>query len=1737
MTTSAAPSHDSQVRRQRRKERRVQRQAARRKRGIVLLVVVSLLTLFIMIGITYVLVASQYQEAARQQVLAETYGDDSEGELEAALGQLLFGSVLPRSPIAPHNMLADLYGNDQVNGIITAPVTTQNSGQTVYMTVNMTPLNNQIPNYYAGRVLTFIDGNAAGISVRVMAYYPYGVALGGTPEIAVEAPESDLPVVVLPDAGNSFVINGAPFNGTGAGFDQTNVPNPLDLQVPIDLDSDGTASNAYMAAYLPNYPAYRAGLGPTPHANFSAVTSPIFATRGGLDEGFDTPDYQTMFLAMVPPGKLAQNDAFPLLPSFHRPDLVRYWQQYLSGTLLGGVTNAQQAFRFPYGFDNLPNTGDEPAGLTPAQADELVALKRMCILRPLREDNPNFTGSNPGFFEDNLAGPYDVDNDGDGISDSIWVDLGLPIVTSPNGRRYKRLVAIMVKDLDGRVNLNVHGNMELATNANARTAAPLTDAFAGIDPTAPTPIYIPRGLGFGPAETDFLHILGNDLGAYQYLMLTRTGSYYDTVPPNQAGLPGVDDQLNALKTLGIPQNHTMQQSAYSTPPDVWGRAAMALDYYGQPVWFLAGTGERIDDPYEVQYNSRRANADAPYTVAEMEALLRYHDPGTQNIPSRLLAPVLAPWLASESRGTPGPSQVRRESFTAISSDIPAPRLTIPREMRGTLGPGNPIGNLTLLDLYTFNILQGMSLGSVPPVGDPNLAIFTARFQTIVPFEIYKGQRFNLNRLLGNGVQDPSGPDPNAVGTVDDPSEAFLPEQVATAAGLVNLDFLNDTPGFNTPDQRQMYARHLYCLMMLLRNRSGGTADYDLNNDGTPTAPETARYFAQWAINVVDFRDADSIMTPFEYDTNPFDGDGWAVDGNISTQGDAQTYGGVVWGCERPELLITETLAGHDRRTTDTNRDPTNQRVSDPVNMDDDYDSELRPQGYFFVELYNPWVDRTNNLYDHKPAELYNGNGLDLSRVTPADGAGNSWPVWRMLIVRGNSKNVNPDIPYPERLTATINGNLPPQSGGQYDVERSVYFANLAAPGVVRPSTAGYTDGEVYFPSGTVPRAPLAPGSYAVVGSSGTYDGGAGTYTTYLSRRTDAPSANTVPDFYDPTLLNLPMTRRIILNPGAGTFRVVDNRNNAGDDFNPADILPVVTLPVDTVLRTGGVPTPQSLTITEPTEAEGLYPAFGAFPPGANDEGHYSPAIDAPLDSTRSAEWSFLMNDGTLTNFRAVHLQRLANPLLPWNPVTNPYMTVDTSSADVTPYNGVTLDTDDPQQMGGNLNFQTFQRGGRFSPTTEGVLGYPDQPAARATRELWRQEPLTPGPSANSPAEGATGPHHMPLELKHTLGYLNQRYQPSFTAAAGAYRGAPYHQNVTGNITSAFPFFAFNNRPFTSNMELLQVPAWPSSMVLERFTVRSPTAAWPNVYDPNNPAAPYGHLLNFFQTTLTPTTNNAPELARILEFLEVPSPYVGTERMYNVGPFLSPAFAPPGYRPPYNTLSRFRDPGRININTIFEAYVWNSAVRGFPGMCTFPSPEGDGTGAFLSDLSLSRQQPAPGGTLLTHDATYPSLLANPFRPATAADLMPSIPAGLRQVSPDATLLRRNPRFAADGNKPMFASQSQNPYEESDRNPYFRYQANQKVGQVFTTNSNCFAVWITVGYFEVEPNDADNNANTAGFVDAAHPDGTRLAQEMGSDSGEVKRHRAFYIIDRSIPVGYQPGYRHNTDKAVLLRRYIE
>src|SRR5262249_24016036 len=86
------------------------------------------------------------------------------------------------------------------------------------------------------------------------------------------------------------------------------------------------------------------------------------------------------------------------------------------------------------------------------------------VLRPRPADmGPGFPAPEDagGVVKNLIGGPgyWDPDNQRLCNNDRVWLDLGFPVLSTPDGRKYKPLFAPLIVDLDGRVNLNVHGNV------------------------------------------------------------------------------------------------------------------------------------------------------------------------------------------------------------------------------------------------------------------------------------------------------------------------------------------------------------------------------------------------------------------------------------------------------------------------------------------------------------------------------------------------------------------------------------------------------------------------------------------------------------------------------------------------------------------------------------------------------------------------------------------------------------------------------------------------------------------------------------------------------------------------------------------------------------------------------------------------------------------------------------------------------------------------------------------------------------------------------------------------------------------------------------------------------------------------------------------------------------------------------------------------------------------------------
>ena len=166
------------------------------------------------------------------------------------------------------------------------------------------------------------------------------------------------------------------------------------------------------------------------------------------------------------------------------------------------------------------------------------------ILRPRAAD-----GHDASAFPDLVLGAnnqitYDVDNDGDGVSDSVWLDLGYPARRNAQGQLYKPLFAFMVIGLNGRIPLNTAGN--LAGNAQG-IPYPLT---------ATTPTYTYGGgaahaahLGNSVSEVDPTYALQNAYdpsydaaGAFIYPPATNAVN-------TQVDSAGIDVRLTQLRNL------------------------------------------------------------------------------------------------------------------------------------------------------------------------------------------------------------------------------------------------------------------------------------------------------------------------------------------------------------------------------------------------------------------------------------------------------------------------------------------------------------------------------------------------------------------------------------------------------------------------------------------------------------------------------------------------------------------------------------------------------------------------------------------------------------------------------------------------------------------------------------------------------------------------------------------------------------------------------------------------------------------------------------------------------------------------------------------------------------------------------------------------------------------------------------------------------------------------------------
>ncbi len=1444
------------------------------RRGVLLLIVVSMLTLFLMLGTAYIVTASRARESARALSRKTLFADQLNYRPETYLDEVLMRVVrggpivgLPTpigSGLAPsfESLLEDRYGPVFLSGSVDSPAIYSGAGAGntgPVITVDFAPVvggPTPHPAELNGLVLTLTADGKPSTSHRIVRAY----AAGSGYSLALTNPRSphQWTGTTISDFSGNAIINGREFSGAGA-------PN----------------------------------------------------------EAWDGFDSDNPFLAQVEPGSTVS-----------RTTVVRP------------------------SFFNATDWSDPAADI----------------------DGDGQPDNNPALDTDGIDCDADgildsADNDGDGVSDGVFLEWGFAPLPAAAGDVRLHASALIV-DLDGRFNVNAHGslvNSPTRINLPLRQASPANSLYTPVNGdtrwTGDVAFdMVPMGSGVGPAEINPFHVfsqyataaagapVGSDEEAAVYTLaggpqtetaggLRPATSRYSTsqktprLPPLEGRYGGQGSTWSTLSTItsrrladstlglvlpvrssqmlraasqaarlvsdyelfvqknvsannGVPplwwntSNASFNwlagqaglpspRAIYSSPPDLHGRMKtltrdrlweVAIDLngdgdtndpgetppggasdkdgdgretyglvprlaYAKPEWSTAANpaAETDGNPYEVQLSSVETKggylhapstdgtstaspmAGNPFTFGELEALLRPYDVDVNLLPPRLAA--MLGTVAEQMR-----TRLTTESWdtTAITDGSAAGAW---RRITDAIQ-----ANVSATDAATL-------YGNSPREG-------------ILSGEIARGERFNLNRPLTGELQNQYN-----------------------ASDLYYV-------------QRQAYFKDIYTLLVLL--------DDDPTN---LTAAELAK-LAQYAANVVEFRDADSTMSPFEYDTDIFNG--WDVDGDVTTNDGGSERGDIIWGAERPEIVIASGVGWES--------------------------SDGGDHGEIYISLHRPWHDKALAAVATQIA----GNPIDVALDVTEDINGNG------SLDVGEDLNGDGSLDAGQPEDAVLLSRK--RDGSSYPVWR------------IRLSD-GATDDFIPIQQ---------PGGWSISPKLGADD--------WIGIRiSDLDDSSTI-------------TSRNLTFPD---FQLRDHDNDGG------------TTPLEPL-------TLSSANFPGPGGTRGVVGQDRLLT--VHLERLSCPRHDGDANWSKSGDATDSGSTGYLSAAR--------------------YVTVDSMQIVIVSC------TDDPAMT-------------IAEPADDQIRAMENlRDHDLANEAFWRM--------ADAPSGHRTTPDQ-PTTLGSAAGDLG--VVPPFT-----------------NQVNAYPW---PNRPFFSPVELLLVhDDSPQEMLSDR------------VADDEG----YRTLL-----TTAPTTDLPTPL--LLDSVTITTPFTGIHNSWVDSSYhLADETGLHPETHPVNQLSAYREPGRVNVNTITNNQVWDAVIAG-PLAVEDPDRDDQVEYDFDDDgSSIPHSHPVIERVTRTN---------NQGEKVAGADL---------QNTPAETLQE----MLVVGGTGLVHFDSDGSYYNAvdvDLNPLHKIYTASRLANTATVRSNVFAIWVT------------------------------LRESISGDPDSVKYHRAFYIVDRSIPVGFESGEDHNVCDVIRLRRIIE
>jgi hypothetical protein len=586
-------------------------------------------------------------------------------------------------------------------------------------------------------------------------------------------------------------------------------------------------------------------------------TAPLGLYAGGFNAPYTYPDLNSFYLAAV------RADGTVLTPSFHR--------EYLFG----------QLDQSPAQNPNWINGKGKYLTLRPRPVDQLAQADVQSVGLPWPLPLDALTPAQQATLATLLANmqaqgkviPYPEDRGGDvtnlpaglgflgqGLKDSIWIDFGAPVMVSADGRKYKMLFAPLIMDLDGRININVHGNIRSGGTAYAgnqgwgRWEVNLAPIFAS-NPGELVQLFSGRtnppmngryGTSNGPHIPLAPAGTAPDQWVYQ-LLLPPSGRWYS---------PTDFDGLNS-GLMSVPVAPTAASPLVSPFP-TFPAGPPGYDN-SNPSELVSNVNTPILHPALFNFYTPFAG-DRKFSVTNMEALLRYGDKGSPALPSVLMR--LLPQNLSQARVrgliSTDTFDLNRPSFTPWVWDPSAGPYYTYTLTAVNVTQNNVTGGLPTGQAIPFPTLT--QLGTAPPAGSEFSANWNALPATL--------NHLNLN------TPRPDYPQPNAT------------------TGLIT-----DTAGFTAAQTaRQNLARRIYTV--LLKVTGGRDPNTQVPKGGPAVSPgeiNAARWLAQLAVNIVDYIDNDDYMTPFD----------WKTDGSE-----------ILYGTELPRLLLNEAYVQLDNDAND-----------------------------------------------------------------------------------------------------------------------------------------------------------------------------------------------------------------------------------------------------------------------------------------------------------------------------------------------------------------------------------------------------------------------------------------------------------------------------------------------------------------------------------------------------------------------------------------------------------------------------------------------------------------------------------------------------------------------------------------------------------------------------------------------------------------------------------------------------